>query len=179
MTITDWSTDIALLALVFLQLRARKLGVVQLLLPLVLVALAVWNYFVSWPTTANGLLLIVGTTTIGVILGCLAGALTRVWTKRGVVVAQATALAAAAWILGMGARLVFQIWANSAPGLTQLIAISTHHRIESSAWVDAILLMAVGQVVARTVLLYVRGRRVRHLLAVTAWEPSAALANND
>lgn len=168
MTITDWSTDIALLALVFLQLRARKLGLVQLLLPLVLVGLAVWHYFIGWPTTMNGLLLTVGGAIVGIILGFLAGALTRVWPERGIPFAKATALAAAAWVLGMGARLVFQIWANSSAGTTQLVSISTQHGIQLTAWVDALLFMAVGQVLARTVLLYARGRSVRAQLAVNA-----------
>jgi hypothetical protein len=168
MTITDWTTDITLLALVLLQLRARKLGFLQLLLPLVLVGLAFWNYFQEWPTTGNGGLLIAGMSVVGILLGITAGAFTRVWTEGGIPFAKATAVAAAAWILGMGARLAFQIWANSAGGATHLAAFSMQHRIEQSAWVDALLLMAVGQVVARTLLISVRGRATRTRTPVSA-----------
>jgi hypothetical protein len=161
MTITDWGTDIALLALVILQLRPRKLGFVQLLLPLALVGLAVWNYFTAWPTTTNGGMLLAAGAVVGVILGFAAGALTRVWDDEGTPFAKATAAAAGIWILGMGTRLAFQIWANSTAGAAHVTAFSIQHQLQQSAWVDALLFMAVGQVLARTVLLYARGRSIR------------------
>jgi hypothetical protein len=161
MTITDWSTDIGLLALVLLQIRSRKLGFLQLLLPLILLGLAVWNYFTGWPTTTNGGMLLAAGAVVGVILGLAAAALTKVWNNNGTPFARATAVAAGIWILGMGVRLAFQIWAHSPGGLKDVTTFSLQHQIEQSAWVDALLFMAVGQVLARTVLLYSRGLRIR------------------
>jgi hypothetical protein len=158
MTITDWAVDIALIALIFRQLRPAKLGLTQLLLPLLIAGFAVQQYFTAWPTTRHGAALIVTTTVLGVVLGSAAAMRTRVWNKGGTVFAEATAAAAGLWVLGMGARLVFQIWANSAAGGQHLLTFSVQHELEISAWVDALLFMAVGQVLARSLLLYVRSR---------------------
>jgi hypothetical protein len=169
MSILDWSIDLVLLLLVVLQLRGRKLGIMQLLLPLALVAVAVAHYAQSLPSTPNGHLLIVLGPLVGLVLG-LAALATRVWNRDGAPFARATWLAAALWILGMGFRLAFQIWANSSAGGALLARFSVAHSIQESAWVDGLLLMAVGEVVGRTVLLFVRGRiaRVRSDRAVAA-----------
>jgi len=172
MTITDWSTDIGLLAIVLLQLRSRRLGFVQLVLPLLLVGLAVWYYFTAWPTTTNGGLLLAAGVAVGALLGIAAGASTRVWNHDDHPFARATALSAGLWILGMGFRLVFQIWATSSAGAAHVTTFSVQHLIEQAAWVDALLFMAVGQVVARTVVLSARGlimhQRIRHGLETAA-----------
>ncbi|PZF62182.1 hypothetical protein DEI92_01350 [Curtobacterium sp. MCBD17_034] len=160
MTITDWLIDGTLLGLVVLQLRGRRLGIVQLLLPIALVAVAVLHYGHALPTTADGVLLVLLGPAVGVTLGIGAAALTRVWRKDGHPFARATPAAAALWVLGMGFRLAFQLWANSAAGQMHLTTFSVEHRIEESAWVDALLLMAVGEVLGRTVVLFVRGRIV-------------------
>lgn len=170
MSLLDWSIDIVLLLLVVLQLRGRRLGVVQLLLPLALVGIAVAHYAQRLPSTPNGHLLIVLGPVVGLVLGLLAAMATRVWNRDGAPFARATWLAAALWILGMGFRLAFQIWANSATGGAHLGRFSLEHGIQESAWVDGLLFMAVGEVVGRTVLLFVRGRvaRVRSGAAVAA-----------
>jgi uncharacterized membrane-anchored protein YitT (DUF2179 family) len=160
MTFLDWSIDIVLLLLVVLQIRGRRLGIVQLLLPLALVGIAVWHYAQTLPTTTNGQLLIVLGPLVGLVLGLLAGAFTRVWNRDGTPFAKATLVAAGFWVLGMGFRLAFQIWASSSAGGADLQTFSLQHQIQESAWVDGLLLMAVGEVVGRTVLLFVRGRVV-------------------
>lgn len=158
MTLTDWVIDIVLLLLVVLQIRGRRLGLVQLVLPLVLVGIAVAHYAQALPSTPNGHLLIVLGPAIGLVLGVLSGALTKVWMQDGTPFARATIAAAALWVLGMGFRLAFQIWANSATGGAHLATFSVAHTIQASAWVDGLLFMAVGEVVGRTVLLFARGR---------------------
>jgi hypothetical protein len=168
MTTIDWVLDIVLIALVVLQLRERKLGLVQLVLPLILVAIAVGIYFTGIPTTTNGALLVLIGAATGLLLGALVAVLTRVWSKGGTVFARATAAAAGVWVIGMGTRLVFQIWANSPSGGYDITTFSQQNSLELSAWVDALLAMAVGQVVARTVLLYVRGRRFRNTALIAA-----------
>lgn len=168
MTITDWIIDVTLLLLVVLQLRGRKLGIVQLLLPLVLVGFAVAHYAQALPTTQHGQLLVVLGVIVGLVLGVLAGGFTRVWTRDGTPFARATVLAAALWVLGMGFRLAFQIWANSSAGGVHIESFSVAHRIQESAWVDALLFMAVGEVLGRTVLLFVRGRLANRRPAVVA-----------
>jgi hypothetical protein len=168
MTFTDWIIDIVLLGLVVLQLRGRKLGLVQLVLPIVLVAIAVFHYARELPTTSNGELLVVVGAVVGILLGLGAAWLTHVWNKQGVPFARATIGAAALWVVGMGFRLAFQIWANSASGGAHLTQFSVAHQIQESAWVDALLLMAVGEVLGRTFVLFARGRLIRSRNLVSA-----------
>lgn len=156
MTTYDWVTDITLIALVLLQLRRRRLGLIQLLLPIVLVALAVWHYFAAWPGTFNGALLVGGASAVGALLGVGSGICTRVWTVDEVVFVRAGAVAAVLWIVGMGFRLGFQLWAHSASGAARVVTLSMQHDLDRAAWVDALLFMAIAQVLVRAFVLVVR-----------------------
>ncbi len=117
MTFSDYLIDITLISLVLIQIRARRLTVKALVLPLGLVAYVAYEYLRGVPTAHNDLFLIVGAAVVGATLGGLAGRFTAV-TKAadGSVWAKAGLAAAALWILGTGGRLAFQLYASHGGG---------------------------------------------------------------
>jgi len=161
MTFTDWAIDLALIGLVVLQLRGRRLTTRMLVLPLVLVGWVGAHYLHAVPTAGNDLLLIVPATLIGLALGVGAGVLTRVdRSPDGEVVVRATVAAAVLWVLGVGFRLAFQLYATHGGG-ESIGRFSIRHDIDVTAWVPAILLMAFAEVLARTAIVGWRGQVVR------------------
>lgn len=161
MSLTDYIIDIALIALVFLQVRGRKLTVRALLLPIVLIAVAVSNYLHTVPTAGNDLVLIGALTAAGAALGALSGACTRVSRNRaGALVAKAGPLAAVAWVVGMGFRFSFAVYASNG-GAETIGRFSAAHGISAgSAWTAALILMALAEVLVRTGWMAWRGREL-------------------
>jgi len=162
MTTTDYILDIALIAIVLLQVRGRRLTTRSLLLPLGIVGWAVANYLHGIPTAGNDLALVAGSAGLGAVLGGLAAVFTSVRPDHGGrPVAKAGFVAAALWVLGTGARFVFQLYATHG-GAASIGRFSAAHDITSGeAWVAALLLMALGEVVARTGVLAWRAGAVR------------------
>jgi hypothetical protein len=98
---------------------------------------------------------------VGVALGLASGFTTKVWESGHHLLFQAGVIAAVTWIAGMGFRLGFQIWADSKSGEASITRFSISHHINSSeAWVCALLLMALGEVLARLAVL--QGRLFAH-----------------
>ena len=161
MTFTDWLIDLALVAVVVLQLRGRRLTTKTLLLPVALVCWAGARYLRDVPTAGNDLVLIVTAALIGLALGVGAGVLTRVYRGAGgEVMARATIAAAALWVLGVGFRLAFQLYATHGGGRS-IGRFSMSHGIDLTAWTSAILLMAFAEVLARTAIVGWRGQVAR------------------
>ncbi|GAA1697822.1 hypothetical protein [Streptomyces yatensis] len=160
MDINDWLIDIALVGIVLLQLRGRRLTAKALLLPVALVAWAATKYLHEIPTSGNDLVLIVATTLIGLALGAGAGMLTRVYhNDAGEVIARATAMAAVLWVVGCGFRMAFQLFATQG-GDEAIGRFSTDYHLDPTAWAPAILLMALAEVIARTAIVAWRAREV-------------------
>lgn len=159
MSLTDWIIDIALILIVFRQLRESKLSWFTILLPLAILAWACTQYLHSIPTAGNDLLLITVATAVGVVFGLFSGLLTRVRRHDGHVYIRATISAAAVWVLAMGFRLAFEVWVSHPSGAAHIGSFSATHDITSAqAWVTALLLMAFGQVVVRLAVILVRGQ---------------------
>ncbi|MEY9875827.1 hypothetical protein ABH931_005333 [Streptacidiphilus sp. MAP12-33] len=159
MTLTDWIIDLALLLIVFRQLREERLTARTVLLPLGIVGWVAYSYLHSIPTAGNDAVLVGLFTGIGVTFGLLGGLLTRVRTLDGSVRVKATAGAAALWVLSMGFRLGFAVWSSHTSGETQLAHFSAAHHITSGqAWVAALVLMALSEVVVRLGTIVLRGR---------------------
>ncbi|WP_033281402.1 hypothetical protein [Streptomyces sp. NRRL F-525] len=178
MTTTDWLIDIALLLIVLRQLREERLTARTILLPLGMIAWAASNYLTDIPTAGNDVLLAVIFAVTGVVLGLAGGLLTRVRHAGGHVLIKATRSAAALWIISMGFRLGFAVWSTHASGTAHLTSFSAAHDITSGqAWVVALLLMAVGEVVVRLGTIIVRGQllqaRVDREAKRTASRPGA------
>jgi hypothetical protein len=154
MTFSDYLIDVTLIGLVLVQIRARRLTVKALLLPLGLVAYVADSYLRGVPTAHNDLFLIVGAAVVGATLGALAGRFTSV-TKAadGSVWAKAGFAAAALWILGTGGRLAFQLYASHGGGPAIAHFSATHGITSAKAWTATLILMALSEAVMRTTVL--------------------------
>ena len=151
MTLTDWVLDIALIAIVFLQVRGRRLTVRIMVLPFIIVGWAASSYLTGVPTGGNDLVLVGLAAGTGTVLGLGAGLATRVSADgNGGIRAKAGALAAVLWVAGVGTRLAFQVYATNGGGAS-IVRFSHAHDINSTeAWVAALILMAIGEVVGRS-----------------------------
>ena len=159
MTTTDWFIDIALLLIVLRQMREERLTTRTILLPLGMIAWAAGNYLTNIPTAGNDVPLAVIFAATGVAFGVAGGLLTRVRYADGHVLIKASRGAAALWIISMGFRLGFAVWSTHPSGAAHLTSFSAAHTITSGqAWVVALLLMAVGEVVVRLGTIIIRGQ---------------------
>ena len=78
MTTTDYLMNIALIALVILQIRGHKVTRARLVFPLVATVFVAAQFLHAIPTAGNDLVLIVGFAAVGAALGAGAGLLTTV-----------------------------------------------------------------------------------------------------
>ena len=158
MTIFDWLLNIALVSLVVLQLRGRRLDRRGLVLPLVLVSWAASHYLRGIPTTGHDPLLVAVAVVAGLTFGSAAAALTALGVDdHGVVIAKATFGAAALWILGIGMRMGFALFAQHGGG-PAIARFSAAHHLTAEGWVTAFVLMSLVEVTSRTVILWTRSR---------------------
>ncbi len=162
MTFTDYLLDIALIAIVVVQIRGRRLTTRSLVLPLGIVGYVAVTYLKGIPTTGNDLVLVAGCTLAGAVLGGLCGLLTSVRPDAsGVPVAKAGVAAATLWVLGVGTRFAFQLYATHGGGAA-IERFSVAHDITTvSAWTAALILMALAEAVLRTAILGWRGYDLR------------------
>jgi hypothetical protein len=159
MTTTDYLLNGLLVLSIVRQLRGRKLADINLLIPFVVVAYVGPHYLHSVPTSGNSLLLVVLGTAAGLTLGILCGVCSLVYrTTDGSLFVRATGIAAVLWILGIGARLGFSLYADHGGG-PSIAHFSAAHSLTMHAWVAALVLMALAEVVSRTAVLLVRSRR--------------------
>ena len=161
MTTTDWIIDLALIGVVFLQVRSRRLNRLLVLVPVALSAWAAAAYLKAFPTGGNDLLLIGLGLGFGIALGVLAGVFTTVTADdEGYAVSKAGAAAAVFWIVGVGTRFAFQLYATYG-GAHAIARFSATHSITSTdAWTAALVLMAIGEALLRTGVVAYRGYRV-------------------
>lgn len=161
MTTTDWITDIALVLVVFRQLREGRLDLKTFLIPLGIVAYVAHSYLHSVPTGGNDLVLIGALVAIGAALGIAGGIYTRIRAAGEHLLIKAGVASAILWVLGMGARMGFQIWVSHGGGADDVARFSiAHHITTDQAWVAAFVLMALTEVVTRLATIYIRSRLV-------------------
>ncbi len=154
MTFSDYLIDITLISLVLIQIRARRLTVKALLLPLGLVSYVAYTYLRGVPTAHNDLFLVVGAAAVGATLGGLAGSFTSVRrADDGSIWAKAGFAAAALWILGTGGRLAFQLYASHGGGASIGHFSAAHGITSATAWTAALILMALSEATMRTAIL--------------------------
>lgn len=159
MTTTLWIIDITLIALVLLQIRRRRLTLVQILLPIALVLWAGIAFVHSVPLGGHNLLVIGALVLTGALLGAMIGLTTHMSRADGRVTTRAGVVAAALWIAGMGARLVFQLWATG-DGRLDLGRFDFEHAISNDVWPAALVLMAGATVLLRVGVILARARRL-------------------
>jgi hypothetical protein len=159
MTTTDWIIDIALILIVFRQLREQRLTLGTIALPVALMGWAGFTYLHSLPTVGNDLVLIAALAGVGVVFGLFGGLLTRVRYRTGNVYIKATVTAAALWVVSMGLRMAFAVWSSYGSGASHLTSFSVAHGITSGqAWVAALIFMAFGEVIVRLGTIIIRGQ---------------------
>ncbi|MFB7448054.1 MULTISPECIES: hypothetical protein [unclassified Streptomyces] len=176
MTTTDWITDIALVLVVFRQMREGRIDLKTFLIPLGIVAFVAHTYLDTVPTAGNDLVLIGALMAVGAALGVAGGVYTRIRVAGEHLLIKAGAVSAILWVAGMGARMGFQVWVQNG-GADDVARFSiTHHITGDQAWVAAFVLMALTEVVTRLVTIFVRSRMVAHQQSpATATRPAPAL----
>lgn len=162
MSTTQWILSIVLLAWALLRnVGTREITRSTYLVPIVLVVVA-GGYFLSpLPTAGNDLDLVVALGFVGVLFGLAASAVTRLSHRDGRLVATAGTGFASLWLLMIGGRIAFAEWANGA-GSRTVGSFSMDHAITGAdAWTAALVVMALGMVLARTLALALRARRMQ------------------
>jgi len=169
MTSTDYLISGGLVLAVVLQLRGRRLTPIGIAWPLALVVVAVVKYLHAIPTAGNDLGFTVVSMVVGLALGASAGLATSIRPGAdGSAVARATPLAVVLWVVGIGLRMAFALYAQHGGGAA-IAAWSRALDITSAqAWLAAFLLMALAEVAARTAVLAWRALVVRTHLAERA-----------
>ena len=179
MTPFDYITDIALIAVVVLQMRVRTLTLRSLLLPLGLVAGAGLVYLRPVSLSGNNVTLIAVLVVAGLTLGTLSGVTTGVWRRDDTVVSRAGLLAAFLWVLGMGARFAFAVWATHS-GAATIGHFSARTNITGAhIWQFALVLMAYAEVLSRIGVLQVRRVRAERSPATLSVVSADAAHAND
>jgi hypothetical protein len=176
MTTTDYLVDIALLLVVFRQIREGRIDARFVLIPLGIVGFVGHNYLHSIPTAGNDLLLIAVLVAVGATLGIAGGFATRVRFNGEHALARAGVLAVTLWVLGMGSRMAFQLYSDhgGAEAITRFSV--SHHITSANAWVTAFVLMAVTEVATRVITIVARGYLARQTAApVSTARPIGAL----
>ena len=166
----NYTLDAALVLVVVFQIRGRSLSIRQLLLPVAIVAYFAVDYLKTFPTAGNDVLMEASGALLGALLGVGCGLTTRVVPRAdGVPIARAGFLAAAFWLFGMCGRLFFQVWVEHGGGAGPVGAFSAAHGIASgAAWADCLVLMALAEVLGRTVVLGWKGTRMPAGIPVSA-----------
>ncbi len=175
MTTTDYLIDIGLILVVLKTMREGHFGLRSVLLPIGLLTFAVSHYLTSLPTSGHDLELYAALTAVGVTVGTLSGLATHLRLgDDSLLLARTGIVAAALWVLGMGARMAFSLYANGS-GADAVIHFSIVHEITGAgAWTAALILMAAGQVIAKFGVQFIRGHHLMHQVPVAALRPVTA-----
>jgi hypothetical protein len=141
--------------------KHRKIGWFRILRPFVTSGVAVVIFIKAITTTGAGLTLELTLAAAGVVLGLAATALMGVYRspKTHKPVSRAGAAYAALWVVVIGARTAFSYGSVHWFG-PQLGHWMAQHAVTSDAVTDALIFMAIGMVLARTVGLVVRARHL-------------------
>ena len=170
MSTTQWTLNIALLAWVLLRnLGTRPLDRSTFTVPLLVVGVAAGVFLRDVPTDGNDVALDVLFAALGLGLGAVATALTRLHAAGGRVVVTAGAAFAALWIAVIGGRIAFAEWATG-PGARAIGLFSRDHLITGAdAWTAAFVLMALAMVLGRLLTTAARATAYRrHLRSALA-----------
>jgi hypothetical protein len=176
--ITTYLVSASLILLVIRQIREHPLDARSLATPVLAVGAAAVLFLHSIPAGGSDLALEAAGVAAGAAMGSLGGLATRLRLGAGGrPLGRAGILAAGMWIGGVGARLAFAIAAGSGAGPV-IARFSVAHQITgSAAWVAALVLMALADVLTRLVVIYLRGRRLAAgSAASTAAVPAGARA---
>ena len=175
---TMYVINAILVLLVIRQIREHPLDLRSLAGPVLAVGAAAVLFLHSVPGGGNDVVLETACIAAGAAMGALAGLTTHLRRGGGGrALGRAGWLAAGLWITAVGARMAFAIAASNGAG-PAITRFSIAHQITgSAAWVAALVLMALADVLTRLVVIYLRGRRLAAGSAArTATVPAGARA---
>jgi hypothetical protein len=161
MTTTDYLIDSALVLLVLLQIKERRLTTQAIVRPIIILGVAAANYLHGIPTSGNDLVLIATLALTGATIGVASGV--TVLMRRGAegeVLARAGWISAFLWVLGMGSRFAFLVW-TSHGGASSVGTFSVQHSLTAAAWAPALLGMAAFEVLGRSLIMAQRRRQLQ------------------
>jgi hypothetical protein len=169
MNATDYAVNAVLVLLVLRQIRETRLTWQILLLPVLIVIGAACYYLRSVPTAGNDVVLDLTLAAVGATLGGLCALFTHLRRGAdGTPRSRAGWVAAILWVVGIGARLGFAYAAGHGSG-PAIERFSVGHSITSvDAWVAALFLMALAEVVTRLAVLWIRSCRLPVATAAAA-----------
>jgi hypothetical protein len=150
-----------LVLLVIRQIREHPLDLRSLAVPVLAVGCAAVMFLHSVPLGGNDIALELACVLAGVVMGAIGGLTTRLRLGAGGrPLGRAGWVAASMWVGGVGARLAFAVAAGNGAG-PAIARFSIAHQITgSAAWVAALVMMALADVLTRLVVIYLRGRRL-------------------
>jgi len=167
--ISMYLVNASLILLVIRQIREHPLDARSLATPVLAVGVAAVLFLHSVPVGGSDLLLEAACVTAGAVMGALGGLATRLRLDAdGRPLGRAGVVAASMWIGGVGARLAFAVAATNGAGPAIARFSVAHHITGSAAWVAALVMMALADVLTRLAVIYLRGRRLAASAAATA-----------
>ena len=168
MSINMYVINAILVLMVIRQVREHPLDLRSLAAPVLAVGAAAVLFLRSAPGGGD-IMLEAACVAAGAVMGAIGGLATRLRLGAdGRPLARAGALAASMWVGGVGARLAFAIAAGNGAGPAIARFSIAHHITGSAAWVAALVMMALAEVLTRLVTIYLRGRRLADGPATTA-----------
>lgn len=156
MTTTEYLMNIGLIGLVVLQIRGHRITRARLLLPVVATLYVASQFLHSIPSAGNDVALIAVLASIGAGLGLAAGLATSVQRQGAGAFARAGVVAAALWVVGIGARLGFSVWVTHGGQASVARFSATHDITSAAAWTAGFVMMAMLEVAIRTAVLYAK-----------------------
>ena len=173
MNINVYVINAILVLLVIRQIRERPLDLRSLAIPVLAVAAAAVLFLHSVPLGGSDVALELACVLAGAAMGTTGGLATHL--RRGPdgrPMGRAGWLAAGMWVGGVGARLAFVVAASNGAGPAIARFSVANHITGSAAWIAALIMMALADVLTRLVIIYLRSRR----LATRVPAPVAPLA---
>jgi hypothetical protein len=169
MNINMYVINAVLILMVIRQIREHPLDLRSLAVPVLAVGCAAVLFLHSVPVGGNDIALELACVLAGGVMGAVGGLATRLRLGAGGrPLGRAGALAVSMWVGGVGARLAFAVAAGNGAGPAIARFSIAHHITGSAAWVAALVMMALADVLTRLVVIYLRGHRLSASLAPAA-----------
>lgn len=168
MTTSDYLINAVFVLVVLRQARDRQVALRSLIAPLVAIVYVAHTYVHSLPTAGNDLVLAGALATLGLTLGIASGFATQVRAGAdGVAFARVGWIAGFLLMVGICGRMLF-VFAVTHGAEPAVRSFSIAQHIGAAAWPVALVSMGLCEVVARLVIVQVRGRRLTHAPAAVA-----------
>jgi hypothetical protein len=161
MNINMYLINAALILMVIRQVREHPLDLRSMAAPILAVGAAAVLFLHAIPVGGSDAALELACVLAGAAMGAIGGWATRLRLDAdGRPLGRAGWLAASMWVAGTGARLAFAVAASNGAGPAIARFSVAHHITSSTAWVAALIMMALADVLTRLAIVYLRGRRL-------------------